>query len=103
VLKGYDAPLASRPMVEWAENELSLIGLKVSVNMTKGDPRRVLIEQAQQWDADSIFVGGRNFSTALQRFQLGSVATALVTKADCSVEVVRNPIYLPETSVADRN
>jgi len=92
VLKGYDAPLASKPMVAWAENELSLIGLNVSVNMTSGDPRRVLIEQAQQWDADSIFVGGRRFSTALQRFQLGSVATALVTKAHCSVEVVRSSI-----------
>jgi nucleotide-binding universal stress UspA family protein len=93
VLKGYDAPLASKPMVEWAENELSLIGLNVSVNMTKGDPRRVLLEQAQEWDADSIFVGGRRFSTALQRFQLGSVATALATKAHSSVEVVRGPIY----------
>jgi Universal stress protein UspA and related nucleotide-binding proteins len=92
VLRGYDAPLASQPMVQWAEHELSLIGLKVSVNLTKGDPRRVLIEQARQWDADAIFVGGRRFSTALQRFQLGSVATALVTKAHCSVEVVRNPI-----------
>jgi nucleotide-binding universal stress UspA family protein len=77
-------------MVAWAENALSLIGLKASVLWEKGDPRRVLIDQAQAWDADSIFVGGRRFSGALERFQLGSVATALVTKAHCSVEVVRN-------------
>ena len=77
-------------MVAWAENALSLIGLKTSVLWEKGDPRRVLIDQAQAWDADSIFVGGRRFSGALERFQLGSVATALVTKAHCSVEVVRN-------------
>jgi nucleotide-binding universal stress UspA family protein len=77
-------------MVAWAENALSLIGLKTSVVWEKGDPRRVLIDQAQAWDADSIFVGGRRFSSALERFQLGSVATALVTKAHCSVEVVRN-------------
>jgi nucleotide-binding universal stress UspA family protein len=93
VLKGYDSPLTARPMVAWAENELRMIGLKVSVNMTKGDPRRVLIEQAQEWGADSIFVGGRRFSHVLQRFQLGSVATALVMKAPCSVEVVRNSFY----------
>ena len=47
--------------------------------------------QAQAGDADSIFVGGRRFNGALERFQLGSVATALVTKAHCPVEVVRSP------------
>ena len=77
-------------MVAWAENALSLIGLKTSVVWEKGDPRRVLIDRAQAWDADSIFVGGRRFNGALERFQLGSVATALVTKAHCSVEVVRS-------------
>lgn len=82
--------LTAGRMVAWAENALSLIGLKTSVVWEKGDPRRVLIDQAQAWDADSIFVGGRRFSGALERFQLGSVATALVTKAHCSVEVVRN-------------
>jgi len=82
--------LTAGRMVAWAENALSLIGLKTSVVWEGGDPRRVLIEQAQAWDADSIFVGGRRFNSALERFQLGSVATALVTKAHCSVEVVRN-------------
>ena len=84
-----ELPVAAAQMVGWAENELSVIGLKVSVLAEKGDPARVLAEQARAWDADSIFVGGRRFSSALQRFQLGSVATALVTKAHCSVEVVR--------------
>jgi nucleotide-binding universal stress UspA family protein len=77
-------------MVAWAENALGVIGLQVSVVTEKGDPDRVLIDQAKAWDADSIFIGGRRFSGALERFQLGSVATALVTKAHCSVEVARN-------------
>jgi nucleotide-binding universal stress UspA family protein len=85
-----ELPLAAAQMVAWGENALSEIGLRVSVVTEKGDPRRVLIDQAQAWDADSIFVGGRRFSGALERFQLGSVAIALVTKAHCSVEVVRN-------------
>ena len=76
--------------ITWAENAFGVIGLKVSVVMETGDPRRVLIDHAQAWDADSIFVGGRRFNNALERFQLGSVATALVTKAHCSVEVVRS-------------
>ncbi len=87
-----ESALAARRMVEWAENELSLIGLNVSVAMEKGDPQKVLIDQAQKWDADAIFVGGRNFSSTFERFWLGSVATGLVTKAHCSVEVVRSPI-----------
>jgi nucleotide-binding universal stress UspA family protein len=80
----------AKQMAEWAAEELGVIGLKVSVVQKKGDPRRVLIEQARAWDADSIFVGGRRFSSALERLQLGSVATALVTKAHCSVEVARS-------------
>ena len=81
---------SSRLMAEWAENELRAIGLQVSVAVEKGDPQRILIDEAQKWGADSIFVGGRKFSGALERFRLGSVSTALVTKAHCSVEVVRS-------------
>jgi nucleotide-binding universal stress UspA family protein len=85
-----EAARRAQQMVEWAAEELGVIGLRVSVVTQKGDPLRVLIDQANAWDADSIFVGGRRFNSALERFQLGSVATALVTKAHCSVEVVRN-------------
>ena len=88
-----ETALAAHRMVEWAENELSVVGLNVSVRLYKGDPQRVLLHEAQKWNADSIFVGGRRFSSAFERLQLGSVATALVTKAHCSVEVVRNSNY----------
>jgi nucleotide-binding universal stress UspA family protein len=87
-----ESALVAQRMADWAENELSVIGLNVSVVMEKGDPQRVLIHHAQKWDADSIFVGGRRFSSAFERFRLGSVATGLVTKANRTVEVVRNPI-----------
>lgn len=81
---------AARMMVEWAENELRIIGLQVSVAVEKGDPQKALIEEARKWGAESIFVGGRKFSGAIERFRLGSVSTALVTNAHCSVEVVRS-------------
>jgi nucleotide-binding universal stress UspA family protein len=80
---------AARMMVEWAERELRAIGLQVSVVIPKGDPQRVLIEEARNWEADSIFVGSRKFDGTFERFWLGSVSTALVTKAHGSVEVVR--------------
>jgi nucleotide-binding universal stress UspA family protein len=81
---------AARMMAEWAANELRAIGLQVSVAIKTGAPGRVIIEEAQKWKADSIFVGSRKFSGALERFWLGSVSTELVTNAHCSIEVVRS-------------
>jgi len=81
---------AARMMTEWAANELRAIGLQVSVAIEQGEPGRVIIEEARKWDADSIFVGSRKFSGAFERFRLGSISTELVTKAQCSVEVVRS-------------
>lgn len=85
--KAFDA---ARMMTEWAANELGAIGLQVSVAIEKGEPGRVIIDEARKWNADSIFVGARKFSGALERFRLGSVSTELVTKAPCTVEVVRS-------------
>jgi nucleotide-binding universal stress UspA family protein len=81
---------AARMMTEWAAEELRAIGLQVSVAIKKGVAGPVIIDEAEAWKADSIFVGSRKFSGALQRFWLGSVSTELVTKAHCSVEVVRS-------------
>jgi nucleotide-binding universal stress UspA family protein/predicted transcriptional regulator len=69
--------------------ELSEAGLAVSSKMIKGDPKSALIDEANAWGADCIFVGSRGLSGALQRFFLGSVSTGVVTGASRSVEVVR--------------
>lgn len=76
-------------MLDWATEELNNIGLKTSVLTLKGDPKTILPEEAQKWNADSIFVGTRDFKSAFERFRLGSVSTAVVTNAPCSVEIVR--------------
>lgn len=76
-------------MLEWATEELNAIGLKTSVLTEKGDPKTVLLEEARKWNADSIFVGTRDFKSVFERFRLGSVSTAVVKNAHCSVEVVR--------------
>ena len=78
-------------MLDWATEELGNIGLQTSVFTGKGEPSRILIEEAHKWNADSIFVGTRDFDSAFERFRLGSVSTAVVSKADCSVEIVRPP------------
>jgi nucleotide-binding universal stress UspA family protein len=54
-----------------------------------GTPAQVLLQKARNWHADCIFVGSRGFNSTLERFRAGSVSTALVTYAPCSVEIVR--------------
>jgi nucleotide-binding universal stress UspA family protein len=78
-----------REMMERAANELRAAGLQVSPELVQGSPQRILCDEAKKWDADCILVGSRGFSGTLERFRTGSVSTALVTSAPCSVEVVR--------------
>lgn len=68
-------------------------GLEVSLVMREGNPKQVLIEEAQIWGADSIFVGATKFDDFLTKYLLGSVSSAVVTRAHCSVEVVRPNHY----------
>ena len=76
-------------MLTWATYQLKSIGLNVSMTIQRGDPKRILLEEARQWNADCIFVGTRDFKNSFERFRLGSVSTAVVNNARCSVEVVR--------------
>jgi nucleotide-binding universal stress UspA family protein len=63
-------------------------GLTVSSIITEGDPKHVLLDEAEHWGADCIFVGARGHSR-VERFLLGSVSAAVAARAHCSVEVVR--------------
>lgn len=74
-------------IVEVAAEKLRVAGLAVSSVVKEGNPKRVLIEEAEQWEADCIFVGARGLRR-LERFLLGSVSTAAAERAHCSVEVV---------------
>ena len=63
-------------------------GLIVSEMVVSGDPREVIIAEADRWNADSIFVGARGLGR-MERLLLGSVSTYVVNHAHCTVEVVR--------------
>jgi nucleotide-binding universal stress UspA family protein len=78
-----------RQMMERAAIELRAAGLQVSPELVQGSAQRILCDEAKKWDADCIFVGSRGLTSTLERFRTGSVSTALVTNAPCSVEVVR--------------
>jgi nucleotide-binding universal stress UspA family protein len=66
----------------------NLSGFTVSSQVMSGDPKRVLVDEAERWGADSIFIGSRGLNR-LERLLLGSVSTAVASRAHCSVEVVR--------------
>jgi nucleotide-binding universal stress UspA family protein len=77
-----------RRAVQHATGRLSDAGLIVTATVAEGYPDRELIQEAERWNADSIFVGAHRMQ-ALERRLLGSVSATVVRKAHCSVEVVR--------------
>jgi nucleotide-binding universal stress UspA family protein len=60
----------------------------VSTVISFEDPKHAVVHEAESWGADSIFIGSRS-KGRLGRFMLGSVSTAIATRAHCSVEIVR--------------
>jgi nucleotide-binding universal stress UspA family protein len=74
--------------VESAEQKLQAAGLLTSVVMREEEPKRLLLSEAENWGADTIFVGARGVSR-LERFMAGSVSSAVAARAHCSVEVAR--------------
>ena len=65
-------------------------GLKVSTFVSRGDPKRVLLDEAKKLEADCIFVGAKGLGR-LERLLLGSVSSSVAARACCSVEVIRTP------------
>ncbi len=64
--------------------------LKISSEIIQGPPRQVIVEKAERWGADLIVMGSRGLG-AWNRLLLGSVSSAVVHHAKCSVEIVRKP------------
>lgn len=63
-------------------------GVAVSTMVEFGNPKQLLVEQAEVWGADAIFLGTRGLGR-ISRWVLGSVALAILGRAHCSVEIVR--------------
>jgi nucleotide-binding universal stress UspA family protein len=63
-------------------------GLNAETATLEGDPRTVIVDEAERWPADLIVIGTHGY-TGIKRWLLGSVAQAVVSHAPCSVEVVR--------------
>ena len=78
-------------MVEDAAKRVNSENLKATGIVEQGNPKRVIVKLAEEWGANCIFVGSTGFSSRLERFLIGSVASAIASRAHCSVEVVREP------------
>jgi nucleotide-binding universal stress UspA family protein len=84
----WDDRSRARHIVEEVAKDLRGSGLIATAVVGEGDPKQVLLREAEQIVADCVFVGAQGHS-ALDRFLLGSVSAAVATRAHCSVEVVR--------------
>jgi nucleotide-binding universal stress UspA family protein len=71
-----------------AEREVRSQGVEVVTDAREGEPAHVILDVAQEQNADLIVVGARGL-TGFQRFLLGSVSGKLSHHATCSVMIVR--------------
>lgn len=85
--------------IQQAVRFLNDCGLVATAEILAGDPCDALVNEAKQSNADCIFVGARGLN-AIERIALGSVSTAVAARAQCSVEVVRQPGYTGEMKVS---
>jgi nucleotide-binding universal stress UspA family protein len=84
---------AAKAVIEGALQKLKTMEdktLKISNEIIQGPPRQVIVDEAERWNADLIVMGSRGLG-AWNRLLLGSVSSAVVHHAKCSVEIVRSP------------
>lgn len=82
---------AAKAIVDGALAKLKTISdttLKISSEALEGPPKQLIVEEAERWGADLIIMGSRGLG-AWNRLLLGSVSSAVVHHAKCSVEIVR--------------
>lgn len=72
-----------------ALKNLAKNGLKAELLIFAGNPKKILVEEAEKWGADCIFVGANAFGSRVERFLIGSTSSSVAAHAHCSVEVVR--------------
>jgi nucleotide-binding universal stress UspA family protein len=83
-----DFIVAARSGADEVAAKLQKAGLLTTTAVEVADPKHFIVEQAKEWNADSVFLGARGHSR-LERFLIGSVSSAVAARAPCTVEVVR--------------
>ena len=97
----HETPLAwLRTLNEIAVEKLTAAGLDAVQVLVEGDATRTLLEDAESWSADCVFIGAHGWH-GMERGLVGSVATAVAVRASCSVEIVR-PVTAADAPAATR-
>ena len=91
-----NATVEAKFAIQWAETlaaasleKLESVGLSSSIEVRLGNPKYEIVEEAENWKADAVFVGPHCAPDSFARFLIGSVSIAVASRAACSVEVVR--------------
>ena len=77
-----------REIFEPLAQSLRSAGLRAEILIRRGNPADEILEEAHTWGADCIFVGAKG-TRGIERLLLGSVSSAVSSRAHCSVEIVR--------------
>jgi nucleotide-binding universal stress UspA family protein len=80
----------AKALVAKTADALRSAGISVTTDIVQGDPKILIIENAEAWGADLIVLGSHG-RRGLKRFLLGSVSETVMRHAHCSVEIVRLP------------
>lgn len=94
MLDGVDSPEARDQAFNIALRAAEALrgaGLNAFETVERGDARRVILDAADTWKPDCIFIGARGLSRS-ERILLGSVSTSVAMRAHCSVEVVHSKV-----------
>jgi nucleotide-binding universal stress UspA family protein len=97
-----DRSAMAQTIADLSAEKLRAAGIAASAIAREGDPRLVLLDEAEEWQADSIFVGARGLRR-IKRFLLGSVSGGVAAQANCSIEVVRTPEALSADTGNENN
>jgi nucleotide-binding universal stress UspA family protein len=75
-------------LFEPSVEKLRSAGLDAAVMIRRGNPKDQVLEEAETWGADCVFLGAKGIR-GVERLLLGSVSSAVAARAHCSVEIVR--------------
>lgn len=72
-----------------ASEKLKTAGVASELVILTGNPKSRIVDDAEYWGADAIFVGANAYGSRFERFIMGSTSAAVAARAGCTVEVVR--------------
>ncbi len=79
----------ARILVQLAVEALKTGGLVVEGKVRVGHPQMEILKEAREWSAELVVIGSPTV-TRLRRFLVGGdLASSVLTRAPCSVEVIR--------------